>query len=414
MGEGGKNNKKKPKSIPNTMEATVICIDNSEWMRNGDYTPNRFEAQNDAANLISSTKIESNPESSVAVISMAGRGPKVLVTLSSDIRGILNSIASVKLEGKSDVLATLQVAKLALKHRQNKSQRQRILLFIGSPIVAESKELVQIGKLLKKNNIAVDVISFGEIVENDEKLTAFYNAVNNSGNPSNLVPVPTGPHILSDYLISVPALFNGGEAPSNVGGGMDDGFGFDASLDPELAYALRMSVEDEQRRRARAEEEENQPSGEAPPKPQEIKQEDVVMADDDDEDEEALMKQAMALSEATASNVKAPEPEDNMQVDDDEDDPYANLTEEEQMELALKLSMSNSEGGQSEAKPTESKPEPENTWDSQVADAMNDPSFVDSVLRGIPGVDPNDPLIQATLNQMKGEKDDDKDKDKKN
>ena len=30
-----------------------------------------------------------------------------------------------------------QVAQLALKHRQNKNQRQRIVIFVGSPIAAD-------------------------------------------------------------------------------------------------------------------------------------------------------------------------------------------------------------------------------------------------------------------------------------
>lgn len=42
-------------------------------MRNGDVLPTRFDAQNDAANLISTSKVDSNPESTVAVISMAGK-----------------------------------------------------------------------------------------------------------------------------------------------------------------------------------------------------------------------------------------------------------------------------------------------------------------------------------------------------
>ena len=30
----------------------LISVDNSEWMRNGDYMPSRIEAQQDAVNLI--------------------------------------------------------------------------------------------------------------------------------------------------------------------------------------------------------------------------------------------------------------------------------------------------------------------------------------------------------------------------
>ena len=34
------------------LETTVICLDNSEYMRNGDYAPTRLESQQDAANLV--------------------------------------------------------------------------------------------------------------------------------------------------------------------------------------------------------------------------------------------------------------------------------------------------------------------------------------------------------------------------
>ena len=36
----------------------MICIDNSEWMRNGDYSPSRFQAQSDAVNLICGAKTQ--------------------------------------------------------------------------------------------------------------------------------------------------------------------------------------------------------------------------------------------------------------------------------------------------------------------------------------------------------------------
>jgi len=39
-------------------QATMICIDNSEWMRNGDYSPSRFQAQADAVNLICGAKTQ--------------------------------------------------------------------------------------------------------------------------------------------------------------------------------------------------------------------------------------------------------------------------------------------------------------------------------------------------------------------
>lgn len=54
------------------LEATLICLDNSECSRNGDYLPSRLEAQRDAANLICGTKTSQNPESAVGLLTTAG------------------------------------------------------------------------------------------------------------------------------------------------------------------------------------------------------------------------------------------------------------------------------------------------------------------------------------------------------
>ena len=67
-----------------------------------------------------------------------------------------------KLGGETNLSAGLQVAGLALKHRQNKNQRQRIVVFVGSPVKEEEAALVKLGKKLKKNSVAVDIVNFGE------------------------------------------------------------------------------------------------------------------------------------------------------------------------------------------------------------------------------------------------------------
>ena len=113
-------------------------------------------------------------------------------------------------------------------------------------------------KKLKKNSVAVDIVSFGCEAENEEKLTAFHEAVNSNGN-SHLVTVPPGP-VLSDVLIGSPIFQGegagfgfGGAAAGGAGGGGGEGgagfeFGVDPSLDPELALALRVSLEEERAR----------------------------------------------------------------------------------------------------------------------------------------------------------------------
>lgn len=49
-------------------------IDNSEYMRNGDYAPNRFDAQSDAVSVVFGHKTDSNPENTAGVMTMAGKG----------------------------------------------------------------------------------------------------------------------------------------------------------------------------------------------------------------------------------------------------------------------------------------------------------------------------------------------------
>eukprot|EP00741_Cyanophora_paradoxa_P004794 tig00000829_g4652.t1 len=311
------------------LEATCILVDNSEFMRNGDYPPTRFEAQHDAVNLVCGAKTQQNPENTVGILTYAGKRPELLVTPTSDLGKILQSLHHVKLGGSADLANALQVAQLALKHRQNKNQRQRIVAFVGSPVSAETSVLVQIGKKLKKNNVAVDIVNFGEEAENTEKLEAFLNAVISNDN-SHLITIPPGPHILSDILLTSPLICGDGEgnvsafaasAAASAGaataaGGFD--FGVDPSVDPELAMALRISMEEErQRQEAEAKkraETEGRPTDAAVPAPEAVQSTGMDIADDDD----ALLARAIAMSMVESNNTSA-EPQNDKDKGDNMD-----------------------------------------------------------------------------------------------
>lgn len=49
-------------------------LDNTEWMRNGDYPPSRLEAQNEAALLAFNAKRRGNAESQLAIMTMGSKG----------------------------------------------------------------------------------------------------------------------------------------------------------------------------------------------------------------------------------------------------------------------------------------------------------------------------------------------------
>jgi 26S proteasome regulatory subunit N10 len=155
---------------------------------------------------------------------------------------------------------------LALKHRQNKSQRQRIIVFVCSPVDDEEKKLVALAKKMKKSTIDVDFVLFGDLDDDEvqKKLEAFNNVIKGNDS-SHLVVIPPSGKLLSDQLISSPIMLGANAGAGAGAGGMESGagagggggagdfggFDFDPSADPELALALRMSMEEENARQAR-------------------------------------------------------------------------------------------------------------------------------------------------------------------
>ncbi|KAJ8522588.1 hypothetical protein ONZ45_g851 [Pleurotus djamor] len=322
------------------LEATMMLIDNSEYMRNGDYQPTRFEAQADAVNVVFQTKVDSNPENTVGVMSMANKGPEVLVTHSKDLGQILQAVHTTasKIDGQIDIPTAIAIAQLALKHRTNKNLRQRIIVFVGSPLegpAVDEKSMIKLAKKLKKNNIAVDIVCFGDGIEETTEdgrsvLKSFVDAAT-SGDNSHLLVIPPGSHLLSDALISSPILSGdrAGAIPEELGGTGEAGastsgagnqfeFGVDPSLDPELAMALRMSMEEAQAREAA--ERASAPQNPAPTTTN-------APAAPTDDEEKALLEQAMAMSrgqdvdmEGGAGSAGADDEEDDEMEDDDEED----------------------------------------------------------------------------------------------
>ena len=54
---------------------------------------------------------------------------------------------------------------LALKHRQGKNHRPRIVAFVGSPLEVDGSELTKLAKRLKKEKVSIDIVVFGEEVK---------------------------------------------------------------------------------------------------------------------------------------------------------------------------------------------------------------------------------------------------------
>lgn len=108
----------------------------------------------------------------------------MLATNTKDIGHILQALhsASSKISGSADISTAIAVAQLALKHRQNKNLRQRIIVFAGSPLTtpgSDEASLIKLAKKLKKNSVAVDVVAFGDGADDSQSsiLQAFVDNV---------------------------------------------------------------------------------------------------------------------------------------------------------------------------------------------------------------------------------------------
>jgi len=299
----------------------------------------------------------------------------------------------IRLGGEADLLSSIQIARLALRHRQNKKQEQRIVLFVGSPVKATEKELSSLGGQLKKNKVAIDIVSFGEdnAEANQAKLEALHKAANNSDN-CHIITIPPGAHMLSDALQRTPIVR--GDQPDNGGEG---GMFVDDNIDPELAEALRLSMlqaETDNKKR------EGEQGGEGKPATS------AVNANPYGDDPE--LAEAMRLS--------------MMGMDDNNDQEGGAMDEDDELAKAIALSRETAEKDrENDEKDTKEgsdiivekkepvKETPKQPTDTAVDMSSVDPEYMSSLFLELPGIDPNDPEVMALLSKMK----EDKEKEKK-
>eukprot|EP01091_Cochliopodium_minus_P000618 TRINITY_DN1054_c0_g2_i1.p1 TRINITY_DN1054_c0_g2~~TRINITY_DN1054_c0_g2_i1.p1 ORF type:complete len:358 (+),score=158.67 TRINITY_DN1054_c0_g2_i1:103-1176(+) len=344
-----------------SLEATYIIIDSSEYMRNGDFSPNRFDAQIETINLLANAKTSSHPESTIGLMTMSGKRPEVLVTLGNDPTAVQTCIANLEVRGKSDLLSAISVTQLALKHRKNKNGGQRIVLFVGSPI--EGNETVEsfekLGQRLKKNNISMDIVGFMGLGDdeksNREKLTALYNGINKQ-DTSNLILLEPSSQIVADTLLSGPLFGNNGGVGDENGGG---------EILDEYQLAIKLSLQEAQDEEKKRIEQTLGTSSNTSTSTQDNNK----MEDEDELDEETRKAIAMSMQM---------EQEENNNMDDEE-------------ESARQLSMDLTNEVSNEKK--------------EISEALKDVS-VDDLFGNLPGVTTDSEQIQNALKNIKGEEKD--------
>lgn len=440
----------------------MICVDNSEYMRNGDYVPTRLQAQQDAVNTICRFKLRSNPENNVGLLTLANT--EVLATLTTDVGKILTPLHKVLPNGNINLLTGIRIAHLALKHRQSKNHKMRIVAFVGSPVEVEEKEIVKVAKRLKKEKVNIDIINFGETDMNQTLLESLVSTINGrEGGSSHLVTVPPSPH-LADALLSSPIVQGEDGAPAATyasGGGFE--FGVDPNEDPELALALRVSMEEqrqrqqEEERRVAQESAKVAPMDTTPQPPTTTPTPQPAAAQEGVQSEEEMLQQALAMSleagrqpqagsgtpasatttgssgkaaaatttttaatattTTTATTTSTGPTLQSAAIPD-----FSTMTEEEQIAYAMQISMQDCKPKEepmdvdapkaAAATPSEALKVKKEEEEQDFSQVMADPAFLESVLQTLPGVDPQSQVVKEAVGSLT-QQEKDKDKDKK-
>lgn len=270
------------------LDSTIICIDNSGYSRNGDYNPHRLQAQIDAANLVAGAKTQQHSENSVGLMTMADL--KVLMTPTTEFGKFLTALKHLPVNDKPiDLQRVMAICQLCLKNRQNKVSKQRVLLFVGSPLAITPKEVEAISRRLRKNQVYVDIVSFGEFEPNRETLHQLVGPGNETTNYLEFERNQT--RTLGDFLLSTPLCEDPNDMRVETGGSAPGGpaiDGVDPQQDPELYLALKMSLDEEAERKRQA----DAAAGKTQPPPAAA----PAAAPAPEDDEDAELRRALALS----------------------------------------------------------------------------------------------------------------------
>jgi len=327
------------------LESVMVCVDTSEWMRNGDLSPNRFCCQQEAVRALIQHKLRNHPENAVGLIAMA-ENVQTMSSVTRDDRSLIMKINSLNIEGDAKVyMRSLKTAYLALRNRPNPQSRQRIVMFIGSPLNCLEDgyapgNLMSLAKKYKKEKLSVDFVLFGEAAtdELNQKIIDFVDVLNGkdgAAGGSHVVNVPSGENIrLFDVLLRSDICRGtgddgGGAAPVGLNG---DLFGMELE-DPELQMALRISLEESRQQYQQQQDREQAVAGQG-----EGNNNNVL---DEGGDEQPIPMDVAVGGSGSAGSGAVGGQFQPLQVD-----PNA-MTEEEQMEYALRMSLIGADGSDS-------------------------------------------------------------------
>lgn len=209
-----------------THQAIVILIDNSDRSIDGDFSPNRLDAQKKTSIHLMMYFTELSTETQVSIGTLGENNIGIAASLTTDREKLSRAIDKIQPSGQIKLYQGIKSAFLALHHRDEKIKNQRIIVFVGSKHDLTPQTSKVLSDTANKEKAAIDIIAFGDAVQDIDILLSL---VHNITTKSNFLIVEVGDN-LSETVLQSPIGHGNTEMP----------FGFN---DPDL-YSYALSYED--------------------------------------------------------------------------------------------------------------------------------------------------------------------------
>ena len=217
--------------MTNEGQAIIIFIDNSETSINGDFYPNRLDAQKIAAERLIQFFFRRSQNTQIGIGTLADESFGIVASLTTNDNKLERSIANIKRGGIMHLVHGIRCGFLALHHCDPEVRNKRMIVFIGSEHdMTDLKISSQLSQHANKEDVAVDIVTFGDEVNNKNILEDFISKIHEK---SNFVSAKSNSAILSDLVLSSPI------GPGDFSHQTDSNF----EDDPDLALTIKLSMQ---------------------------------------------------------------------------------------------------------------------------------------------------------------------------
>ena len=220
--------------MTNEGQAIIIFIDNSETSINGDFYPNRLDAQKIAAERLIQFFTRVNPKSQIGIGTLAEDSFGIVASLTMNDMKLETAITNINRGGVAHLVHAIRCGFLALHHCDPEVPTKRMIVFVGSEHdINDSKVSTQLAQAANRENVSVDIVAFGDEVNSKDILEDFTNQINVK---SYFVSAKSNSAILSDLVLSSP--IGPGDVSNQANVNFED--------DPDLALTIQLSMQQQE------------------------------------------------------------------------------------------------------------------------------------------------------------------------